>query len=219
MTAAALDARRARKHALVSWFGGVLLRLLARTWRIRYVNRAPLDALRAAGQPVIFCLWHGELLALLWVHRRQGITVLISEHGDGEIVARVATSLGYKTVRGSSSRGADRALLGMCRVVEAGGDAAFTPDGPRGPAHAFAPGVLIVSQRTGAPVIPLAASASRAWRLSSWDAFLVPKPFARVTIAWGTPTIAEAATARDAVSQAPRFVTLMAEASAAASRD
>lgn len=219
MTAAAMDARRARRRALVSWLGGSVLRVLARTWRIRYVNRAPLDALRAARTPVIFMLWHGELLPLLWVQRRQGITVLISEHGDGELIARVAMSLGYKTVRGSSSRGADRALLGMCRAVDEGGDGAFTPDGPRGPAHTFAPGVLIVSQRTGAPVIPISAAASRAWRLSSWDTFLIPKPFARVTIAYGTPTIAHAATAREAVSQAPKFTDLMEQTSAAANRD
>lgn len=219
MTAAASDARRARKHALVSWLGGLLLRLLARTWRIRYVNRAPLDALRVAGQPIIFCLWHGQLLPLLWVQRRQGVTVLISEHGDGEIVARVAMSLGYNTVRGSSSRGAGRALLGMCRAVDEGADGAFTPDGPRGPAHTFAPGVLIVSQRTRAPIVPLCAGASRAWRLASWDRFLIPKPFARVTIAYGPPTIAQAPTAREAVSQAPRFEALMAQTNAAANGD
>lgn len=219
MTAAAIDARRARRRALLSRLGGGALRVLARTWRIRYVNRAPLDALRAARQPVIFMLWHGDMLPLLWVQRRQGITVLISEHGDGEIIARVAMSLGYKTVRGSSSRGADRALLGMCRAIDEGGDGAFTPDGPRGPAHTFAPGVLIVSQRTRAPVIPISAGASRAWRLSSWDKFLIPKPFARVTIAYGTPTVAQAASAREAVSQAPRFTELLDQARAAANRD
>ncbi|HSC32850.1 MAG TPA: lysophospholipid acyltransferase family protein [Gemmatimonadaceae bacterium] len=218
MTAAAVDTRRARRRAILSWLGGGLLRVLARTWRIRYVNRGALDVLRAARQPVILCLWHGEMLPHLWAHRDQGITVLISEHGDGEIIARIATSLGCKTVRGSSSRGADRALLGMCRVVDGGGDAAFTPDGPRGPAHTFAPGVLIVSQRTGAPVVPLGAGASRAWRLSSWDRFLIPKPFARVTIAYGTPTIADAASAREAVSQTPRFEALMAETNAVATR-
>lgn len=209
-------AKRARRNVLASRLGGVLLRVLARTWRIRYVNREPVDALHRAARPVVMVLWHGELLPLLWTERVRGLTVLISEHGDGEIIARVAMSLGYKTVRGSSSRGADRALLGMCRVVDEGGDGAFTPDGPRGPAHTFAPGVLIVSQRTGAPVIPISAGASRAWRLSSWDKFLIPKPFARVTIAYGPPTIADAATAREAVSQAPRFAELIDQASAAA---
>lgn len=213
------ETRRARRRVLISWLGGWLLRALAHTWRIRYVNRAPLDALRAARRPIILSTWHGELLPQLWVHRRQNVTVLISEHGDGEIVARVARSLGYNTVRGSSSRGASRALLGMCRAVEAGADGAFTPDGPRGPAHTFAPGVLIVSQRTGAPVIPLGAAASRAWHLSSWDKFLIPKPFARVTIAYGTPTTADAPTAREAVMRVPQFEALMEQTRAAANGD
>ena len=70
-------------------------------------------------QPVIFALWHGQLLPLLWHHRGEGVAVLISEHRDGEIIARIAEALGYRTVRGSTSRGAARALLGLSRVHRA----------------------------------------------------------------------------------------------------
>ena len=90
---------------------------------------------RAAKQPIIFSLWHGHLLPLLYHHRGEGVTVLISEHGDGEIIARIAERLGFRTVRGSTSRGAARALLGRRACVEQGGDLAITPDGPRGPAR------------------------------------------------------------------------------------
>ncbi|HEX6535651.1 MAG TPA: lysophospholipid acyltransferase family protein [Gemmatimonadaceae bacterium] len=215
------EARRRRKErrtALAVRVGGLVLRLLARTWRIREVNREPSQALRDAGRPVVFTLWHGEMLALLWHHRDEGISVLISEHGDGEIIARVAESLGFRTVRGSTSRGADRALLGMSRVVQRGGDLAFTPDGPRGPAHTFAPGALIVAQRSEAPVVTLAVHARRCWRLRSWDSFMIPKPFARIAIAYGVPEPVCAATPRDAVEQVPRFEALMAETARAARR-
>lgn len=211
--------RLRKKERRIGWIvrlGIPLVRLLACTWRIREVNRTPSQRLRDAGKPVIFTLWHGEMLALLWHHRREGITVLISEHGDGEIIARVAEALGFKTVRGSTSRGAGRALLGMSRTVQGGGDAAFTPDGPRGPARKFAPGALIVAQRTGAPVITLGVSPSRAWRLKSWDRFTIPKPFAHIRIAYGDPVYLDLSSPREAAQQGERFDSLMEHTGAAA---
>jgi lysophospholipid acyltransferase (LPLAT)-like uncharacterized protein len=145
------------------------------------------------------------LLPLLWYHRNQGIAVVISEHRDGEIIAQIAERLGYATVRGSSSRGGSRALIGLMRALESGLDGAVTPDGPRGPAHVFAPGAAIASQRTGVPLLPIRASAARAWRLKSWDRFLVPKPFATVRVTYGALTPVTAASAREAAEQAPQL--------------
>jgi lysophospholipid acyltransferase (LPLAT)-like uncharacterized protein len=130
------------------------------------------------------------------------VAVVISEHRDGEIVAQIAESLGYRTVRGSSSRGASRALLGLTRAIEEGHDGAITPDGPRGPAHVFAPGGAIAAYRTGIPIVPIRASASRAWRLKSWDRFLIPKPFATVTVTMGPLTHVFADSPRAAAEQA-----------------
>ena len=159
--------------------------------------------MRARGQPVIYTFWHGTMLPLLWQHRKEHVAILISEHGDGEIIARIAHSLGYHSVRGSSSRGGERALLGTVRALENGRDVAFTPDGPRGPLESFAPGALIVSQRTGAPLVLITVDAANAWRLKSWDRFLIPKPFSRVTIAYENPLCVEAPDARAAAAQAP----------------
>ena len=185
--------------------GVTLIRLLAMTWRMRPANDEGLRAARASGQRVIFTLWHGELLPLLWHHRKQGVAVVISEHRDGEIIAQIAERLGYTTVRGSSSRGGGRALIGLMRAVEGGRDGAVTPDGPRGPAHVFAPGAAIAAQRTGVPLLPIRASATRAWRLKSWDRFLVPKPFATVRVVYGPLTAVDAASPREAAEQAPRL--------------
>jgi len=185
--------------------GVAVIRLLAMTWRMRPVNDEGLRDARASGQRVIFTLWHGELLPLLWHHRKEGVAVVISEHRDGEIIAQIAERLGYTTVRGSSSRGGGRALIGLMRALEGGRDGAVTPDGPRGPAHVFAPGAAIASQRTGVPLLPIRASASRAWRLKSWDRFLVPKPFATVRVTYGPLTAVDAASPREAAEQAPRL--------------
>jgi len=196
------DARRIR---WIVRLGAWVLRLLASTWRVRTVNGEQLDEARRSGQRVLFTLWHGELLPLLWHQRGRGVAVVISEHRDGEIIARIAESLGYRTVRGSSSRGASRALLGLTRAIDEGTDGAITPDGPRGPAHVFASGAAVAAQRTGVPIVPIRASASRAWRLKSWDRFLIPKPFARVTVTLGPLTLVIADTPRAAAAQSEKL--------------
>jgi lysophospholipid acyltransferase (LPLAT)-like uncharacterized protein len=189
--------------------GALVLRLLASTWRMRVVDGEPLTAARTSGKRVIFALWHGELLPLLWHHRGENIAIVISEHRDGEIIAQIAESLGYATVRGSSSRGGSRALIGLMREIDAGRDGAITPDGPRGPARVFAPGAAVAAQRTGALIAPIRAKASSAWRLKSWDRFLIPKPFARVQVAYGVLTPVVAASPREAAEQAPRLQQLL----------
>ena len=208
--------RRPPRVGATSALGALGIRALAATWRIEVVNRRPVDELRARGQPIVFCLWHGHMLPLVWQHRGEGAYVLISTHRDGELIARIAERLGYRTVRGSTSRGGGRALLGLVRVLEAGSDIAVTPDGPRGPAERFAPGALLAAQRTGAHVVAVGVAASRAWRLKSWDRFLVPKPFARVRVAYSDPARVQAETVREIEAEVTRFQALMGDAVARA---
>ena len=193
-----------------------LIRALLATWRVRATGEEHVRALRAAGRPFIFSLWHGQLLPLLAYHHDQGVRVLISEHRDGEIIARIAESLGFRTVRGSTTRGGARALLAMCDALGRGDEIAVTPDGPRGPAHVFAPGALVAAQRADVPIIPVGLAVSRAWRLHSWDRFMIPKPFAHLSIAYGEPMRVEARSARDAAAEAPRFAEAMQRTVAAA---
>lgn len=191
------------------WLGAAFIRVLASTWRMETVHGEPLAEARRNGQRVIFALWHGELLPLLWHQRGENVAIVISEHRDGEIVARIAESLGYATVRGSSSRGGSRALIGLMREIEAGRDGAITPDGPRGPARVFAPGAAVAAQRTGALIAPIRAQSSRAWRLKSWDRFLIPKPFARVRVSFGPLTAVVAASPREAAAEGPRLQAIL----------
>ena len=98
-----------------------------------------------------------------------------------------ARVLGYRSIRGSSSKGAARALLAAVRELQGGSSVAFTPDGPRGPRRELKPGVVAAAQRGGGVIVPVSARADRAWRLDSWDRFLVPKPGAKVTVTYGRP--------------------------------
>jgi hypothetical protein len=201
---------------LIARLGAWLVWALARTWRVRYVPAAQLEDAERRRQPVIFAVWHGELLPAIWAHRGRGISILISEHRDGEIIARVAHFLGYRTVRGSTTRGANRALVGLARELADGVSVAITPDGPRGPRHVFAPGTLLVAQRSGSPILPVGAHASRAWQFASWDRFMLPKPFARVTIAYGPFVYAPEGTPRELAGGVERYAAALDEAAALA---
>ena len=163
------------------------VRALAATWRIRTEHEERWRELFRAGRPHVFLLWHEALLPLLWQHRGQGIAIVVSEARDGQYLADLGTAWGYRTVRGSSTRGGSRALLGAVRELREGHPVAFTPDGPRGQRRELKPGVIDAAQRGGGVIVPIHAEASRAWRLHSWDRFMIPKPAARVTIRYGRP--------------------------------
>jgi hypothetical protein len=166
---------------------GPFVALLARSWRVETVHEERWRALADAGRPHVFLLWHDALLPLLWKHRRREVTIVVSEARDGQYLAEFARRIGYREARGSSTRGGVRALVGAVKTLKEGGPVAFTPDGPRGPRRELKGGVLLAAQRGMAPILPLHASADRAWRLDSWDRFLIPKPGARVRIAYGEP--------------------------------
>ncbi len=157
------------------------------SWRIRTVDEERWRPFYQAGRPHVFLLWHEALLPLLWQHRGQSIAIVVSDARDGQYLADFGATLGYRTIRGSSTRGAARALLGAVRELHAGYAVAFTPDGPRGPRRELKPGVVAAAQRGGGTVVPLHAEADRAWRLHSWDRFMIPKPWARVRIVYGRP--------------------------------
>ncbi len=144
---------------------------------------------RRQGQPVLFVFWHGYLLPLAWLHRHQGIVVLVSEHADGEYITRVLERQGFGTARGSSSRGGIKGLKGLIRAAREGHDLGISPDGPRGPARVFKPGALLAAQVAGLPIIPIAVGAGAGWRFRSWDRFLVPRPFSTLRVAYGEPVL------------------------------
>jgi lysophospholipid acyltransferase (LPLAT)-like uncharacterized protein len=213
---AAREARRARKVAWAVRVGLVVIRMLARTWRIQAYGAEAYQSLRREARPFVFAFWHGQMLPLLWRHRGEGASVLVSLHKDGEIIARICDALGFRTIRGSTTRGGGRALLGLVRELEAGYEVAVTPDGPKGPRHHFAPGALMAAQRAHAPVVPIGVHCTSAWHLKSWDRFAIPKPFARVVVVYGDPAFVAGSTPREASEEGTRFESLMAQVAEAA---
>lgn len=160
---------------------------LASTWRMDIVGEQHVAALREAGEPFVFTLWHDSLFAPLWHRRGQGISLLVSRSRDATTLASAARRWGYGVVEGSSTNGAVPGLRGLVRVLRSAGIGAVTPDGPRGPARLAKPGVLRAARLAGAALVPVGMAASREWRVASWDRFRIPQPFARVRIAYGEP--------------------------------
>jgi lysophospholipid acyltransferase (LPLAT)-like uncharacterized protein len=171
----------------ISWSGWGLMHALNGTVRFRAEGMEILEAFRTRREPVILCFWHEQIFSAAYYFRRRGIVVITSQHFDGECIGRIIRRLGYGTARGSSSRGAAGAVLKLREALAQGRDVGFTVDGPRGPRRRVKPGPWFLGRKTGAPVIPFHAEASRYWRLRSWDRFRIPKPFCRTLVKIGQP--------------------------------
>ena len=172
---------------LASHLGPVLICLLGKTLRIEWVGEENLEGVRREKKSVIYAFWHGRMLIFTYSHRKQKVHVLISQHRDGEYIARIIHRLGFVSVRGSTTRGGSKALFEMCEKTAAGFDVAVSPDGPKGPGFEVHPGIIYVAQRSGMPIVPITSSAENRWNLSSWDRFLIPKPFSKTVIMLGEP--------------------------------
>jgi len=167
--------------------GPALLLLMARTWRMRVRGWDTARAYIESGKPLVMITWHGRMMVPVMHSRGRGIVAMISQHNDGEIVARLVQKLGYDTVRGSSTRGGAAAALELLEKVKNGQTAAMICDGPRGPIYKMKPGAPFLALQARATVIPATFAAGRAWILRSWDRFQIPKPFARVHLLFGEP--------------------------------
>lgn len=179
-----------RKHfeaAAIALLGMPLIEALGGTYNWRETGRDGLDQVERQGRPPIFAFWHGRILAATLYFRDRGIIVITSENFDGEWIAQVIRRFGYGTARGSTSRGGARALVQLRREMMEGHPAAFTVDGPRGPARVAQPGAIWLASATGCPIVPFHIEASSFWTVSSWDRHQVPKPGSTVAIAIGAP--------------------------------
>jgi lysophospholipid acyltransferase (LPLAT)-like uncharacterized protein len=172
---------------VISALGYPFIAALGSTFRWRAEGVEHLDDVARSGRPPIMAFWHGRILPATVYFRRRGIVVITSENFDGEWIAGIIERFGYGTARGSTSRGARKALLQLKRGVAAGQPAAFTLDGPRGPARIAQPGAVWLAKVTGSPVVPFHIESSRHWSLKSWDRTQIPKPFATAAIAIGEP--------------------------------
>ena len=172
---------------LIPFLGWLFIYLLGKTVRLQVIGKERLETFRGFGGHVIYAFWHNRLLLVTYCLRHQGIQVLISSSRDGEYISRTIGKLGAGAVRGSTTFRGARALLRMTKKLKAGSDGAVTPDGPQGPKYEVQPGVVHLAKRTGLPIVPITYGARRKTILNSWDGFIVPHPFSRAVLIYGSP--------------------------------
>jgi lysophospholipid acyltransferase (LPLAT)-like uncharacterized protein len=202
-TDAVLTRAQLRKAAVIAAAGAPVIRALGWTYRWRVDGFHHYESVVASRRQPIFAFWHGRILPATLFWKNRGIVVITSQNFDGEWIAGIIERFGYGTARGSTSRGGARALVRLRRELSSGRPAAFTIDGPRGPARVAQPGAVFLAGATGQPVLPFHIEADRFWTMKSWDQTQVPKPFARVQVAIGEPIVVP--DAADATIEAKRL--------------
>lgn len=163
---------------LITWAGTVAIRAIAPTLKcaVSFEDGGPsgLDA-----RPLVLSFWHNCVFPAIYIWRHLGIRVMSSDSFDGEYTGRIIRKFGFVKIRGSSSQGAVRALLGMRRDLEQGHTVAFTIDGPKGPKYVAKPGPVLLARATGTPMAAFHIAIENAWVLKTWDGCVIPRPFSR----------------------------------------
>ena len=162
------------------WF----IRLIGPTLRV-CVSREEGAQQSIGEQPLIASFWHAGMIPATYMCRNLGVRVMSSNSYDGEYMGRIIRKFGFVAVKGSSTRNAVRALLGLRRALQEGWTVAFTLDGPRGPRYKVKPGPVALARSSGVPLTMFHMAVERAWVLSTWDRLIIPKPFSRVLMRFG----------------------------------
>ena len=180
------ELKRKILKTIIPPIGYLLIRLIFLSCKKRYKITSNVPK-----TPFIMAFWHGNLLMQPFVYEKlrekSKIAVMISDHFDGEIISNIISFFGLKSIRGSSSKGAIKALKESFKKIDDGYDLAITPDGPRGPRKSVADGIIAIAQKKKLPIIASSYQASSFWQLKSWDKFIIPKPFSTITLTSSEP--------------------------------
>ena len=149
------------KFTVLPPLGALVIRGIKGSMRLEQRGYEPVDALYREKRSIILAFWHAQQLMIPFGYRGPGSHVLISQHGDGEIIARIIARFGHEAVRGSSTRGGAGALRSLIKLGRSGKDVVVTPDGPKGPRQVAKLGVIQLAKATGLPIVPLGFACSK----------------------------------------------------------
>jgi hypothetical protein len=152
----------------------------------------------------LYLTWHECIVFGLALRAHANMIGIASEHRDGELLNQGATALGWKMVRGSTTRGSVAALKRLLRLP--GGHLNIAPDGPQGPRRRLAPGAIYLAAKTGLPLVCCAYGFHRPKRLNSWDRLVIPRPFSRARAVYGPPLHLPRALDRTALEHCRRTI-------------
>jgi len=145
------------------------------------------EAISISGGGAVFATWHQRMSYHFHYFGSRHVTMMISQSRDGEYAARVASWLGFKNVRGSSTHGGSKAMKELARKISEGETGGMLADGPLGPARRAKIGSLLIARNAEVPLIPVLWGTDRCWVFNSWDRYMIPKPFAKISIFYAEP--------------------------------
>ncbi len=165
-----------------------IIQIYSLTFRLDVVNEKSWQALLKKGKTVLLCTWHQQFFTAIRHFKRYrslNPALMISKSKDGDLIAGVARRTGWHTARGSSSRGGKKAMEAMIEHLKKYRFGAHILDGPQGPIGSVKAGAIKMAHEGDAYVVPFHVSAENAWYFNSWDRFMLPKPFSKVTLIYG----------------------------------
>ncbi len=167
----------------------LIVNLLGKTARAKIDGFEKIEKAKAKWGSVIYCIWHGKMLYPVYLMKNRGIYAIVSRHRDGEIAARLLSSMGYNLIRGSSTRGGTRAIMEAIKCLKEGKDVVFVGDGPKGPPFKLKAGCIYAAAKSGKPVICASFAARPVKKLSSWDKFALFPPFSKIYVKISDPFV------------------------------
>jgi len=176
---------------LADYFAPILLKIFRKTFKLKVIREEIIDEFLSGDKKFILVFWHGKMLLPVIYHEAMGFSALVSQHSDGEIIARIMGKLGYRLIRGSSTRGGSKAFREMLKLLGNNGKIMITPDGPRGPLNKVKMGTVVLAKMAETPVIPVSFSCNKKKVIKSWDKFNFIKPFSKVVMAYAPPVTVE----------------------------
>ena len=188
--------------ALIQWIIAIILSVPM--WTVYFTSVKKYEGLeifkKYRKKPAIFVFWHGRSMMLSPIIRMRGMRAyaIASRHKDGRLMAKLQRLFGLKAIYGSTSEGGISVLRQGVRVLRDGRYAlCLSPDGPSGPSMRVQDGALYFAKMTGAPIIPVCYSSSRAWIQKRWDRYLVALPFSRIHCKIGQPVFVDSKISAD----------------------
>lgn len=184
-------------HRLLQLLIWAIIRLLLSTYRITVLGTEFREKARTIHpkKSFIFAVWHEQVVSVMSGHAwTEPYLALSSRSKDGDYAAYVSEKMGFVAVRGSSKKknidkGGKEAIREYVEKLNLGISGGLTVDGPKGPRQVCKIGVVLMSQETGAPILPVVGIASSYWEFNSWDRFKIPKPFSKILMVYGEPIL------------------------------
>jgi len=181
------DQKRKLEKAIIPPLAYYLIRATNFSYRLEVEGWQQAKEKLDKQESLVFSCWHGKLWVPSYFLRDLGIYALSSLSRDGSYMAQILKKMGWRTVRGSSSRGASRSLLELYRKLKKGESTAITPDGPTGPPHQVKPGIIFLQEKAGSYLVPIGVEARWKKNFNSWDSFLLPLPFSKTALVFAEP--------------------------------